>query len=199
MLDTATASVTYTHEQRSTHAPPLPTPVGTSSLTQARLQELLDYDPGTGIFRWKVDRYRVKAGDVAGSIDASGYMKIVIDQTQYYAHRLAWLYVYGQFPDSFISPIGEKTDNRISNLRLATDAQNQHKRKIRIDSSTGIKGLSFHYQHLSYQAQVMCDGKLYQKGFSFSRYGSLELAEQAAIEWLRAKREELHGEFANHG
>lgn len=197
MLDTATAGVTHTHG--STHAPPLPTPVGTSSLTQARLQEVLDYDPETGIFRWKVDRHRVKAGDLAGSIDASGYMKIVIDQTQYYAHRLAWLYVYGQFPDSFISPIGEKTDNRISNLRLTTDAQNQHKRRIRIDSSTGIKGLSFHCQHLVYQAQVMCDGKLYQKAFSFSKHGSLNAAKQAAKEWLRAKREELHGEFANHG
>src|SRR6185437_14856888 len=69
-----------------------------SRLTQARLKELLDYDPVTGIFVWKSDRPRVKRGDVAGGPDAWGYVKIGVDGLLFPAHRLAWLWVYGEFP-----------------------------------------------------------------------------------------------------
>lgn len=97
-------------------------------LTQARLQELLDYDPVTGVFRWKRDGRRVKSGDEAGALDAWGYVRIGVDRVLYPAHRLAWLWVNGSIPSTPVKHRnGIGTDNRIANLhtlsRRGTDAK----------------------------------------------------------------------------
>ena len=70
-------------------------------LTQEELKRLLNYDPKTGIFVWKIYRnYNAKIGDIAGNTNATtGYINIKINNKSYSAHRLAWLYVYGYFPD----------------------------------------------------------------------------------------------------
>jgi HNH endonuclease len=107
-------------------------PVNDGSLTQSNLRELLHYDPDTGQFQWASTAPRSCAGKLAGSRDKRGYVFITIKRRRYFAHRLAWLYVYGKWPNRGLDHINcAKTDNRISNLRLATDSQQQANTKPR--------------------------------------------------------------------
>ena len=97
-----------------------------SQLTVERLRELLSYDPATGKFLWRVGRQCMRAGAVAGATEVQGYRVIKIDGKIYKAHRLAWLYVTGEWPPEEIDHKNtDPQDNVWSNLRLATHSQNQ--------------------------------------------------------------------------
>jgi len=99
------------------------------------LRNSLDYNPETGIFRRKnqIRGRRSPDGQSCGAINGRGYRTIKVNGKAYSAHRLAWLYMYGEFPPSDLDHINrDKTDNRILNLRVCTEAQNLHNaRKIR--------------------------------------------------------------------
>lgn len=114
-------------------------------ITQQRLKELLDYEPETGIFTWRVrNGNRTKVGGNAGGVNSYGYVQIRLDGSLYKAHRLAWLYMYGEMPSDMIDHINRKTgDNRICNLRIATNSQNQQNAGVRNDSTSGIRGVSW--------------------------------------------------------
>jgi hypothetical protein len=89
-------------------------------ITQKRLKELLSYDCNTGEFKWINSRRRARAGAVAGYQNKAGYVQMILDGKFYYAHRLAWLYEFGKFPDKTIDHRDRvKSNNRISNLRDA--------------------------------------------------------------------------------
>lgn len=107
-------------------------------------KELLDYDPSTGIFLWKVDRrYAVKAGDVAGCVQPSGYRYIQINRRAFRAPRLAWLFVHGVWPTHQIDHInGQKDDNRIANLRDVTAQQNSCNTVYRRAKTSAFTGVS---------------------------------------------------------
>ena len=114
-----------------------------SGLTQERLQELLSYDPGTGIFTRVGKRGGRPAGSVAGVTKPDGYVEIRVDGPSYKAHRLAWLYMTGEWPKDKTDHINRNpTDNRWSNLREATHSQNISNSKTRSDSRVGLKGVS---------------------------------------------------------
>ncbi|MGY8831687.1 MAG: HNH endonuclease signature motif containing protein, partial [Pseudomonadales bacterium] len=100
-------------------------------LTIERLKEVLDYSPETGHFTWRINKRRARTGDIAGSVVAHGYILIRVDQTRQLAHRLAWFYVHGRWPDKNIDHInGQTADNRIANLRQATCAENLKNIKV---------------------------------------------------------------------
>ena len=156
-------------------------------VTQSQLHELFDYKDGNLI--WKVAKARIiKVGDIAGSINEYGYIIIGIDGKVYRAHRLIYLYHNGYFP-SFIDHIdGNKTNNKIENLRSATTSQNAMNRKISIKNSSGIKGVVWHKRDKKWVVQVKVNSK-YQ---SFGYYEDKELAELVAIEATN----KLHKEFS---
>jgi hypothetical protein len=154
-------------------------------LTQDRLKELLSYDPETGIFINVVQRARsIKIGSAAGW-DDNEYIRIEIDNKTYRAHRLAWLYIYGNFPKKGIDHInGNKADNRLINLREASDlqnGQNQHNPTKR--NTSGYLGVSWSKRENKFVAQIRVNGKGRQIGF-------FNTAEEAHEAYLKAKKQD---------
>ena len=112
-------------------------------ITAERVREVLDYDPETGIFTRKVRlAHRHQVGDVAGQKHTKGYVLIGVDSELYYAHRLAWLHYYGYWPIDQIDHINrDKADNRISNLRDVTNAENHRNRSANSNNKSGHLGV----------------------------------------------------------
>jgi hypothetical protein len=115
--------------------------------TQKRLKELLNYDPNTGLFRWKGNfGHGTKEGKIAGTLRKandrqSGRRAIGIDGKIYRAHHLAWLYMTGNWPSRQVDHCNRiKSDDRWENLRLATQEQNSRNRNVRKDSKSRIMG-----------------------------------------------------------
>lgn len=160
--------------------------------SQQRLKELLNYDPKTGDFVWKVNRGRgIRAGDKAGYISFYGYRLISIDGKQYKAHRLAFLYVLGSFPDKEVDHIDHQPDNNAwDNLRPATRSQNNLNRHSYVNKSSGIKGVSWHKAGHKWQVRVQIKRNVLCIGL----FEDIELAQLVAEE----AREKYHGKFAWH-
>ena len=162
------------------------------TLTQEYLKSILDYDLDTGIFTWKVNKsQRTKIGDVAGWL-YNGYREIEINYKKYKLHRLAWLYVNGEMPKNLIDHIdGNRSNNKISNLREATYQENSENYKTPITNKSGIKNVSW-YKSLN-KWVVVISIKNIKKTIGY--FDNLEFAELVAIE----ARNKYRLEFANHG
>jgi hypothetical protein len=144
-------------------------------ITQERLKDLLNYDPETGIFMWKVRRHGVTLGSVAGCTD-EGYIRIKIDGRLYAAHRLAWLYVNGSLPEFTIDHINRvRSDNRIANLRSATNAENHQNRSKYITNTSGVTGVYWDNQRGKWRAQIEHLGR----NVNLGRYSTIEAAAEA--------------------
>lgn len=111
-------------------------------MDQYELKQVLDYDPKTGIFRWKQSlTNRVKAGDIAGTTNRR-YIEITINGKKYLAHRLAFLYMNGSFPpDEVDHKNGNKLDNRWSNLREVESYVNRQNRVKHKTNTSGYLGV----------------------------------------------------------
>ncbi len=121
-------------------------------ISHARLLELLSYDPLTGFFAWRQDRPgHVKAGDCAGSLKKDGYISINVDGRRYKAHRLAWFYVHGRWPNGDLDHRSlNRAENWIANLREGTRSQNMGN----IRAHSGLKGVSFDSRRGQWRARI---------------------------------------------
>lgn len=150
-------------------------------LTAERLRELLHYEPETGIFTWLVSNgKRAKVGAIAGTTTSDGYVAIGIGRAQYQAHRLAWLYMTGEWPPHMIDHENTiRTANWWKNLRLATNAQNmQNLRKALPNNKCGMLGVS--QRNTTFSAQIKVGGKKHY-------LGSFDTPELAHAAYLEAK------------
>jgi HNH endonuclease len=155
-------------------------------LTQQRLHELLFYDEKTGTFTWTNVINGVKEnGSVAGNARCGNknYRLIGIDTKKYYAHQLAWLYVYGVLPKQVDHMDGDGLNNAIANLRLATSKQNQGNRKVDKRNTLSVKGVRKHTDNC-YSARMA--------GRHLGCFKTIEEAHQA---YFNAAKE-YFGEFA---
>lgn len=159
-----------------------------NDFTAQRIQEVLRYAPETGIFTWIRDvANNVKAGSLAGYVGKTGYRVIRIGKRNYKAHRLAWLYFYGVWPDDDIDhKDGDRDNNRIANLRdVVRQVNSQNQRSPAKKNGTGKLGVSLTGSRKNpYRAAIWVSGKLLHLGV----YESAELAHGA---YLTAKRD-LH-------
>lgn len=155
-----------------------------ADLTPARLRELLDFDPETGVFVRRKSRGRPDlVGTPAGAMDARGYLEVYVAGRLHKAHRLAWLYVHGVWPDSEVDHLnGVRSDNRLANLRVVTRRLNrQNLRRASSHNKLGLLGVSPVCKSRKYQARIQLDGQ--QK-----HLGVFDTPEQAHQAYLEAKR-----------
>lgn len=157
----------------------------------SEIKAALDYDPSSGVF------IRKPRADVSNALNArfagrktgcpavNGYLRIRVDNTLYYAHRLAWFLTYGTMPDGAIDHInGDRSDNRLENLRLATPAENS--RNSRSYGKSGFKGVFPHGRR--WLSKITANGVT-------RRLGVFDTKEQAHAAYCAAASE-LHGQFA---
>ena len=150
---------------------------------QTLLKELLHYDAETGIFTWRENRGRLaKTGQVAGYTGSEGYRSIRFMGKERKAHRLAWLYIHGEWPSGVIDHVNcDRADNRISNLRDTTFTVNaQNRRKANAGNKSGFLG-------------VCVIGKKFQSWISLPdrkrvHLGTFITAEEAHEVYMEAKR-----------
>jgi hypothetical protein len=129
-------------------------------LTQEYLKSVLHYSPQTGLFtNLMARRNRAKKGAVAGGLHPKGYITICLNYKSYLAHRLAWLYVYGELPERIDHINGNPADNRITNLRECTNSQNLHNRGNPANNRTGYKGVYRYKDTSRFVAQIWLDGQ----------------------------------------
>ena len=160
-------------------------------ISQERLRELLDYNPDTGEFKWLRDSPSRKRGTVAGTLTEDGYIRIKIEGCLYRGHRLAFMWMTGVWPEHEVDHSNRvRSDNRWSNLRQATKAENQRNTVNRRNGTSGFKGVTFMKRLNKWQAHIYNGGKLNYLGV----HQTAELAARA----YAAAAEKLHGEFANH-
>jgi hypothetical protein len=123
------------------------------ALSAERLKQLLDYDARTGEFYWLNTKGRAKAGKRAGGTDAYGYRVIRVDGVLYKAHRLAWLWCYGRWPDGLLDHIDRtKNNNSIENLREVSQSENMHNANKR--SKSGVPGVRWREERRRWVAQI---------------------------------------------
>lgn len=167
--------------------------------SQALLRELYDYDPLTGIFRWKIDPRggKRRAGETAGTLRKNGYIFIGVDGLgQFAAHRLAWIYAYGPtIGGAEIDHIdGNPGNNALSNLRLATSTEQKHNKKVQSNNRSGLKGAYYHAcrRGMKWRSQIKID----ENGIKRLIFlGYFHTAEEAHAAYARAALQ-YFGEFA---
>jgi len=163
-----------------------------NNLTQSELKELLDYNPGTGVFVWKVCRnWKAKSGDVAGFLHHTGYWYIRINYRRYLAHRLVWLYVHGCWPEEEIDHINHvRDDNRIINLREASRQDNCKNASLSKINTSMINGVSWNSRDKKWRVDIRNNGKHIYGG----QYTDLN---NAVVK--RKQLEKKYGYHENHG
>lgn len=164
-----------------------------------QLNALLSYDEHTGVLTWKIQPATSRAnigfnnkcgGKVAGTINEHGYVVLGIGKCQYYlAHRIIWKMMTGADPaDQVDHEDTNRSNNRWSNLREASNGPNIQNSRIRKDNKSGIKGVHWDKHHNAWKATLGLNGKQIQIG----RFKSLEAARLA----LLTASQKMHGPFA---
>lgn len=161
-------------------------------LTAALLRDCIDYDPITGIARWKKTvNSRAVSGSAIGNKRTTGYLKFVFKGKYLLVHRVAWYLENGEWADVIDHINGIRDDNRIENLRACHPHENALNTRRRKDNKCGVKNVSWHKSAKKYQVQLCVNGK----DVHFGYFNTLEEAEVAA----KMARIEHHKAFANHG
>lgn len=166
--------------------------MATRKINLRRLRSVLSYDPVTGVFLWLVRRRSGRGtfttiGDEAGFIETLGYRCIGLNGRVYKAHRLAWLFVYGEWPRDDIDHInGDRADNRIDNLRIGGKKLNARNAKRKSTNLTGLKGVT--RQKGGFIARI---GVNYERIY-LGNFRTAQAAHQAYVE----AADKYFGEFA---
>ena len=150
------------------------------SITADELRSILHYDPLTGVFTRRESAGGRMAGKVSGGPTTDGYTKIGVNRRYYKAHRLAWLYVYGEWPTYQIDHINrDRADNRICNLRDVTHQQNLCNTNTYSNNTSGHKGVR--YRNGKFAARIRVN-------YKFVQLGTFECFDEAVAARVAAER-----------
>jgi len=156
-----------------------------------RIMEVLEYDPETGLFRWKIRRSNCKKGWFKGYVTKEGYAIIGFAGKLHKAHRLAWLISKGDFPEEDIDHENQdRSDNRIENLREANDALNMKNKSMYSRNKSGATGVTFHSRTGKWQADIYVNGRTIYLGLFSEIERAIAVRKAAQVE---------HGFHPNHG
>lgn len=135
-------------------------------LTQARLKEVLSYNPRTGVWRWPETATHMMAGRLAGCTGPYGYRYIGVDGERYFAHRLAFLYMTGSWPTHMVDHKNRvRSDNRWSNLRNVTNAENQQNQcGPQRNNKSGYLGVCWNKAKMKWVATIRTHGLIEHLG-----------------------------------
>lgn len=157
--------------------------------TREFLHSLFDYDPETGVVRWKVKPCRrICAGDIVNGPTRAGYLRARFAGQYLYVHRLVWFLMTGTIPPTVDHRNGSPADNRWSNLRAATMTQNMRNRRAPANNTTGFKGVVRH-RGGRYRAQIGHSANCFHLGLFAN-------VEQAALAYNNAAWAQF-GDFAS--
>lgn len=159
------------------------------TLTKEYLHQVFEYRDGHLYFK-KQTGNRIKIGEKAGSLTSAGYFCTTIYKKPYLIHRLIYMMFNGFITDQIDHIDGNKQNNKIENLRLASNTQNQHNAKMRKDNNSGFKGVYWQKSTNKWAVSVSVN----KKRLYFGCFKDIELAELVAIE----ARDKYHGKFARH-
>lgn len=156
----------------------------TNILTQARAQELFDYDPITGNLVWKIRAaYKIKVGDIISS-KCDGYIRIQIDGVSIYAHRIIYLLVTGEFPKDQIDHInGIRDDNRWLNIREVSNQENTKNQKLRITNTSGVCGVCWDKDTEKWVGRINVNGKRKFLGYFVKKQDAAKARKDAEIKY----------------
>jgi hypothetical protein len=159
-------------------------------INRERLIQLVLYDPITGRFVWRYSiRGHIKQGYEAGCLDQRGYWVLSLDGNHYLAHRVAWFWVYNEWPKGEIGHINlERSDNRIDNLRDVSHSINQHNGRPYKNNKSKLKGVTYLKAKKKWMAQIQRDKKHFYLGL-------YKTAQKAHCAYCRAA-EKHYGKFA---
>jgi hypothetical protein len=154
----------------------------TSKLSVERLREVLDYNPQTGVFTWKVNLgRRARSGNVAGGVCSKGYLAIRLDGVLHKAHRLAMYFSDGApCVSEHIDHIDrDKLNNRLCNLRKLSCSENLQNAKINSKNKSGAKGVNWSEANGKWQARITLHRERIRLGF-FNNIADAIAARKAA-------------------
>ena len=161
--------------------------MSTKELSKERADFLFDYDEFTGVLTWKNKpsprANRVILGSVAGNLFCDDrYLQTSVDQKKYMVHRIIWLISYGCFPAEQIDHIdGNGLNNRLSNLREVSDAENKKNLPMRSDNKSGVTGVSWHRKANKWISQIQVKGENNYLGIFTNLEDALKARSEAEI------------------
>jgi hypothetical protein len=154
--------------------------------TPEMLRKLLRYDAETGQLIWaKTNSRRAPAGSVAGCLSKhTGYIYVGVNNKRLRAHRVVWMIVYNEIPGEIDHIDGNRSNNRLENLRVVSRSGNNQNRGIQRNNTSGATGVSFDSYRSKWAANIQADGKKIKLG----RFASFD----EAVKAYAAAKEKFH-------
>ena len=155
-------------------------------MTPQEVRTVFAYTPENGLLLWNIDTCKTKTGDVAGGL-SNGYIQVKYKQRKYMVHRIIWCYVHGDWPKQMIDHIdGDRSNNRIENLRDVSNAKNQYNRhRLNKNNSTGHMGIIYRKRGDAYIVQITVLGAKKYIGYYKTLFDAIVARQSAELLWSK--------------